>query len=509
MQTMLKDLVRITSGAAPQGDTAKTRSTAATDSLRNYWANPEQYEAAVQRAQRYINERYANDPEVLAVFNDWLSGSGINTWQLIGKALQENGVKFNEILMSRWQDKAQLLDKVTERILADTDLTREESAKAAQYISDKFYDELAQRAQKKVEQLLKPANHKQQKTMTQRINEFINSGVFSDESIAELVKVKYGIPTLTSADVQKIYELNKLAQETDNDYQQRVYLNRAAKIIANKLPVTGKQKVLAIRRIAMLLNPKTLIPRNAGGNVVFGLLEDIKDAPGTLVDMIVSQNTGRRTTSYNPFATAKAEFLGAKKGLMEWGKDVKNNVDTSPTEHEMPRTPSFKGAVGRGFEEALNKLLQLGDRPFYEAAKAKRLDELQRLGLDHTSDDAIAEANVYALERVFQNNGTLAKKAVQLRDSLGVLGDIAIPFAQTPANIFDKLIDYSPYGFVRAIKKAGTVKDSAWSQKQFVDTLSRSLTGAGILTFAYFAAQAGLISGGEDRGGRRGLILSE
>lgn len=343
------------------------------------------------------------------------------------------------------------------------------------------------------------------KVTLKEIKQLVASGKYDAEAINNLVKEKYGIPTLTATDVQKIYELNKLAQETSNDYQKRVYLNRSAKIIADKLPVTGKQKVLAVRRIAMLLNPKTLISRNAGGNVVFGILDDIKDAPGTLIDLGVSKITGNRTTSYNPFATSKAEFLGMKKGLSEWGKDIKNKVDTSPTEHEMPRTPSFKGAVGRGFEEALNKLLQLGDRPFYEAAKAKRLDELKRLGLDYTSEDAVAEANVYALDRVFQNNSTLAKKAVQLRDSLGVLGDIAIPFAQTPANIFDKLADYSPYGFVRAIKKAGTIKDSAWSQKQFVDTLSRSLTGTGILTLAYFAAQAGLISGGEDREEDEGL----
>lgn len=343
------------------------------------------------------------------------------------------------------------------------------------------------------------------KVTLKEIKQLVASGKYDAEAINNLVKEKYGIPTLTATDVQKIYELNKLAQETSNDYQKRVYLNRAARVISDKLPVTGKQKVLAVRRIAMLLNPKTLISRNAGGNIVFGILDDIKDAPGTLIDLGVSKITGQRTTSYNPWATSKAEFLGMKKGLAEWGKDIKNKVDTSPTEHEMPRTPSFKGAVGRGFEEALNKLLQLGDRPFYEAAKEKRLDELKRLGLDYTSEDAIAEANVYALERVFQNNSTLAKKAVQLRDSLGVLGDIAIPFAQTPANIFDKLIDYSPYGFVRAIKKAGTVKDSAWSQKQFVDTLSRSLTGTGILTFAYFAAQAGLISGGEDREEDEGL----
>jgi len=501
MQTMLKDLVRITKNSAPQAIPTKIKTNLSTNTLRNYWANSEQYQAAISRAQSYINEKYSNDPETLEIFNNWLAGNGINTWATLGKALQENGVKYNDILMSNWQDKAVLLDNVTNKILADTDLTADEAKSAAQAISDKFYDELAIRAQKKIEQLLKPTTPKQQKTMTQRVNEFVNSGVFDDSAIVDLVSAKYGIPSLTATDVQKIYELNKLAQETDNDYQKRVYLNRAARVVVDKMPVTGKEKVLAVRRIAMLLNPKTLISRNAGGNVIFGLLEDIKDAPGTLVDMATTKiaKTDWRTTSFNPIATAKAEFIGAKKGLTEWGKDIKNKVDTSPTQHEMPQTPALKSTVGKAFEGALNKLLQVGDRPFYEAAKAKRIDELKRLGRDYTSDDAIAEANVYALERVFQNNSGLAKKAMQLRDSLGVIGDIAIPFAQTPANIFDKLADYSPYGYVRAIKKAGTIKDSAWSQKQFVDTLSRSMTGTGILAFAYFAAQAGLISGGDDK----------
>ena len=304
------------------------------------------------------------------------------------------------------------------------------------------------------------------------VKALVASGTYDADAINDLVRSKYGIPTLTSADVQKIYELNKLAEETGDDYQKRAYLNQAARVISDKLPVTGRQKVIAIRRIAMLLNPKTLISRNAGGNVVFGILEDLKDAPGTLIDLAISKKTGVRSTSYNPFATAKAEFIGMKKGLTEWGKDIKNDVDTSPTEHEMPRSHALKSKVGEGTEKALYRLLQLGDRPFYEAAYAKRIDELKRLGLDYTSEDANGQAMAYALDKVFQNNSELAKKAIKLRESLGVIGDIAIPFAQTPANIFDKLADYSPYGYVRTIKKAGTIKDSAWSQKQFVDTLA-------------------------------------
>lgn len=336
------------------------------------------------------------------------------------------------------------------------------------------------------------------KTKLKNVQDFALKGNLNEDAINEFVKSEYGMPALTAADVQKIYEFSKLAEEQTDDYQRRVFENRAARVIANRLPTTVKNKVLAVRRISMLLNPKTLISRNAGGNAVFGLLEDIKDLPGTGIDMLVSLKTGRRETSFNPFATAKAEYTGFKKGLTEWGKDVKNGVDTSPTQHEMPQASSFKGKLGRGVEETLNKLLQLGDRPFFEAAYAKRIDEMRRLGKDINTTEAAEQATAYALDRVFQNDSDLAQKAFKMRESLGVFGDIAMPFVQTPANIFDKLADYSPIGFVRAIKKFGSVGDSGWSQKQFTDTLARSMTGTGIILLGYFGFLNGLLTGGYD-----------
>ena len=108
----------------------------------------------------------------------------------------------------------------------------------------------------------------------------------------------------------------------------------------------------------------------------------------------------------------------------------------------------------------------------------------------------------YALERVFQNNSVLSKRAAKIRKSLGLLGDITMPFVQTPTNIFDKLLDYSPYGFVRAIKLAGTVSDSVWNQKRFVDTLARAFTGTGVVVFGYFGFLKGFTGSKRDENER-------
>lgn len=499
MQIILKDLLRLTKDAAPQAETnVSAQRKTATETLRNYWANPEQYEGIVQRAQRYINEKYKDSPEILEIFNDWLAGGGIDTWNLIGRALQENGVKYNKILMEHWLNKIELLNRVTNEILADTDLTEEEAQRAAKYIADKFYDELARRAEAKIAQLLEPKKPRAKKTMMTVIKEYVNAGVFDDDAISTLVNIKYGIPYLTSADIQKIYEFSLLAEQQKSDYMRRAFEDKAAQVVTNRMPTNIKKKILAARRIAMMMSPKTFFSRNAGGNVFLSILEDIKDIPGTVIDILVSKKTGRRETSFNPIATAKAEAKGFKKGVTEWLLDIKYGVNTSPTEHEMPRAPSFEGKLGRALEQFLNKALQLGDRPFFEAAYAKRLDELRRLGWDINSQEAIEDATAYALERVFQNDSEFAKRAYELRRSLGVFGDIAIPFAQFPANVFDKLLDYSPIGFARAIEKFGSIGDSGWSQKQFTDTLARAITGIGIILLGYFGCINGLITGGDD-----------
>ena len=141
--------------------------------------------------------------------------------------------------------------------------------------------------------------------------------------------------------------------------------------------------------------------------------------------------------------------------------------------------------------------MQLGDRPFLKRLM-QEAGRTARLGRDINSQEAIEDATAYALERVFQNDSEFAKRAYELRRSLGVFGDITIPFAQFPANVFDKLLDYSPIGFARAIKKFGSVGDSGWSQKQFTDTLARAMTGTGIILLGFFGCINGLITGGDD-----------
>jgi hypothetical protein len=72
---------------------------------------------------------------------------------------------------------------------------------------------------------------------------------------------------------------------------------------------------------------------------------------------------------------------------------------------------------------------------------------------------------------------------------------MVLPFAQTPANIMDKLLDYSPAGLGKALVQLGKEgKSDNFNQKLFVDRIGRSLTGTGIMALGAALMRAGLLS---------------
>jgi hypothetical protein len=422
---------------------------------------------------------------------------------MVKAAMNDIHVTLTQAAIKNKAGKASVAQQISAQLISKYGIDAEAAAMVSETITNKFYEMLSDRAKKRLETMLQPKEtDRKSKGWFERLDELVNLGAFDEAGYRDVIRQKYGLPYLDNADIEKIYRYMQLSNEAQDDYDRRMWLSRATRVITDKLPSTKYDKVRTVRRIMMLLNPKTLISRNAGGNLIFTAVENLKDIPGTLIDIAVSKRTGQRSTSFG-LSGLQAQAQGFKKGLVEIGKDIQNKVNTSPTAHEMNAptmrnlqpTTTLTSPVFKAMENALNILLQAGDRPFYAAAYAQRMDELQRLGYDITAEENVLDATEYALDRVFQNNSALAKKAMKLRESMGVLGDIVLPFVQTPTNIFDKLLEYTPVGFAKAVRKWGTMTGTTWSQKQFVDTLARALTGTGILTLGYFLARAGLLTG--------------
>ena len=316
---------------------------------------------------------------------------------------------------------------------------------------------------------------------------------------------KWKPPELTDADIQIIIDQMEAAKGfPDGSYEQQAAVARVQQLIADKMPKTMRDKLLGLQRISLILNPKTLITRNPLSNVLIQSLESVREnTVGALIDSITSGIRGsKRTQIAAPIQKTRAYLGGVKKGVVEFGKDIKNKVDTSPSrgQAEMPKGRTFKNRFLNELDNITKSLLQIGDRPFYQGAYDSRIKELQLINkTNEITDDMKIDARLYALDKVFQNDSDLSKRANQLKNALGFFGDIAIPFTQTPANVLDKMLDYSPAGLGKALYHLGRTKGGkAFNQKLFVDRLSRSLTGTGIIMIGYVLAAKGLVTGKDD-----------
>jgi len=341
------------------------------------------------------------------------------------------------------------------------------------------------------------------------------------DKILSQVKRKYNVPDLTDGDIKAIADyMDKYKSAIPGSREAKEAWYKVMQIMSNKIPPTLVDKFRGLQRVSYLLNPKTLLIRNPTGNVIMNIAETIKDLPGAMVDKVTSAiRKSDRTTALPSAGRLKAQLKGGGEGLGEALKDIKAGVDTSPTVGmlEMPRRDVFDNnkLLGRALNKAdklVGQMLQLGDRPFYQAAYDERISDLLKLGkTKEVTQEMMDMANDYALERVFQNDSGIAQvfkalktppaKAPQgLKDAWGFIMNGIIPFSKTPANILNKLLEYSPAGLAKAIghgaySKAGK---TVFNQKYFVDNIARGLTGTGLALLGYAAASKGIIKGKTD-----------
>jgi hypothetical protein len=349
----------------------------------------------------------------------------------------------------------------------------------------------------------------------------------SEEDIRNLVKKKYGVPVLEENDIKFIVEkMDEARKLPEGSYKQKMLEGKVAQMIANKIPSDMIEKVKAVQRMFMLINPKTVVTRNPVGNLLLGAVETVKNVPAAGIDTIISAiRKSERTTKLAPIAKGKASLKGAGKGLKEWALDIVNNVDTNPTGAgvEMPKNkifsenhkisnPAVKAVADMGGKAAnfvhsiVGKMLSLGDRPFYESAYASRIAELKKIKKTNIITDEMEEmAREHALERTLQNDSWISKKVSSLGANKNdpfvwrLFVNLVVPFKKTPGNILDKFIDYSPAGAFKAVGHGlKTAGKGTFNQRFFVNTLARSLTGMGLAVTGYLLAKNGLVTSSRD-----------
>lgn len=296
-----------------------------------------------------------------------------------------------------------------------------------------------------------------------------------------------------------------------------VMLAEIQKLLQSKMPSGNLGvKVAALQRISLLLNPKTVISRNALSNAMMNPIYAVSDFVGSGVDKLAAKSTGIRTTAAPNY---KDQAQGWKKGVYESFDDFRRRINTrdvNANNFKIGNAPAFKGSNPLSksiafLDRLTGYLLDTGDRPFFEGYFLESLNgQMKANKTAEPTAEMLDIATQVALEKTWQDDNIVTQSANMVRKGLNFgkdfgLGSIIVPFVKTPSNIAKAIVDFSPVGFVKGVTadaykfykavKNGTI--TARQQKKFVDTIGKGITGI-IMYLAGFALAAARITVGSD-----------
>lgn len=508
---------------------------------------------------------------VSKVRSNTLENSGINTAEeLSNKYLNENNFKYTEkseketmqIAVNRLQENPQ---KWYKNLMASSAYTASDidtmmmlyrqTVENARMTNDEELWKEAGKIYKKIQVAGTKGGQLIQSLSKWRNNtaEGIIAHVLTDTAMQ--LKKRFGdkktqaiVDELTENIQKDIYELAEIAQRSGLDSKEgKEALAKMGKIINANTPKTISNVITTSLMDSMLLNFKTLISRNAGGNLGYNAMEFVRQPFTALIDRGVSKFTGKRTRTGWKADKMLSAAGGLGKGLKDEASDFFTGLHTSRSGESTIVSDNFAKEWGlknnnptlnaieanahayKGknlFNFALNKIddltkhaLSIGDRPFYEAAYKQRyvelidlrkkewLDpELMKLSNDEFKNYAELAAKMDGLMATYQDDGPIAEALGKLKKGTGqfsegalggdILSQVVMPFTKTPGNIASRSLEYSPFGIIKnTFNTIGEVRKGEFNQQRFVDELGRNILGTGLFAGGIAAYDNGLMTG--------------
>lgn len=347
------------------------------------------------------------------------------------------------------------------------------------------------------------------------------------------------------------------AEKYDFNSKKRVELeSKAYSLLADE--VCGKASFMdkwnAWRYLAMLGNTKTHI-KNMLGNVAMSATSGIKNNVAAMLEGALAKvSVGKidRTKSVlNVLSSNDRKLINACKSDAENGfyrqlkgnkylGSVGNNIDSERKIFDLKPLESLRkfnnsaldnedyffkvqkyktslagylkanGADESIFdaEKNLNLLKQKKDLTLLSANEKRQLSELQSKVdlLNKGREYAKGQAEEATFQQVSQTAQWLSNFSTNLQNSnkvhhkaVGALVEGMVPFKKTPINIVKTGASYSPLQFVKSFTTdLHKVKKGTMSASQYIDNLTKGLTGTGILGVGALMADRGLITASQD-----------
>lgn len=284
-------------------------------------------------------------------------------------------------------------------------------------------------------------------------------------------------------------------------------VSKVTEEIAEHLPLTLADKTRSWRYLAMLGNPKTHI-RNILSNVAMKGTMGIKDKIAGVIEDVVNPTERTRTIrsaskKVREFAKIDAENMAER--IANGGKyDINSLINQNKKQ--------FDSKIMNVISDFNSNALEFEDKIFIKSAYKKALanymtankltsEYLQsgtkeaNIALTKAREFASYEAQV----ATFRQYSWLASQINQIenKNSLTkiVVGGV-LPFKKTPINIAKAGIEYSPVGLLKTLTKNSVdLKKGNITTNQYIDNISKGLTGTSIAMIGYILAEAGILKG--------------
>ena len=337
----------------------------------------------------------------------------------------------------------------------------------------------------------------------------------ADIQTALLRKITTGYMNMSEEDIKAINSYYEQADKARTSKESLEFKKKAAEVASKYLgPVSWMEKINAWRYLAMLGNPRTII-RNKVGNITFGAVTDAKDAIGAMLEKAFVKKGKRTKAILNP-----VEDADLIKACAEDFNDVAyesategGNKYNMKSEIENARKV-FNNKYLEKYRTLTNNVLEGDDIKALRAKYKKALaGYLKANGYDasvlKTNNSILEDARAYAIEQAkiatfhAENNfaNLLQKMSDKARESGGVSGKVLetiveslAPFKKTPANILQQGFEYSPLGMLKLVSQ---IKSQAGASA-YIDTISKSLTGVGLMALGAWLKSMGILVGQRD-----------
>ena len=301
----------------------------------------------------------------------------------------------------------------------------------------------------------------------------------------------------------------KILNSTEDNLQENV--DEVMKELGQQVPQSLLGKLDTWRYFSMLANPKTHI-RNIVGNFAMGLTQQVKSKVAGTIEQVTGQDRThtslfeKRSRANIDFAKNDLKNVSAQLGIGESKySNPKNQIQQN---QRVFKSDALEKSLGRMFKMNDN-LLEAEDNFGLKNAYVRNLSDYMtanKLNPKTITNEQLQQARKVAVEEAlratFHQESSLASMLNQIENknlaSRILMGGL-VPFKKTPINVAKSGFEYSPAGLAKAI-----VYDSVQLRKgninvnEYIDNISKGLTGTGIALVGYALAEAGILKAGGD-----------